>query len=73
MMRNYRLLAVLLPICGSCVVISKQIDPTSELAEAKVQPEITLLANDSNHPMRGNRIRLLTNITGTAQTGTSET
>lgn len=72
MMRNYLLLAVLLPICGSCVVISKQIDPTSELAEAKVKPGITVLVNDSIHLIRGKRIGLLTNQTGIDEKGTSD-
>ncbi|MEO8580367.1 MAG: DUF1343 domain-containing protein [Gemmatimonadales bacterium] len=71
-MRNYLLLAVLLPICGSCVVISKQIDPTSELAEAKVKPGITVLVNDSIHLIRGKRIGLLTNQTGIDEKGTSD-
>ena len=72
MMRNYRLLAVLLPICGSCVVISKQIDPTSELAEAKVKPGITVLVNDSIQLIRGKRIGLLTNQTGIDESGVSD-
>lgn len=72
MMRNYRLLAVLLPICGSCVVISKQIDPTSELAEAKVKPGITVLVNDSIQLIRGKRIGLLTNQTGIDERGVSD-
>lgn len=72
MMRYYRLLAVLLPICGGCVVISKQIDPTSELAEAKVKPGITILLGDSIQLIRGKRIGLLTNQTGINEGGVSD-
>jgi uncharacterized protein YbbC (DUF1343 family) len=72
MMRYFRLLAVLLPICGGCVVISKQIDPTSELAEAKVRPGITILLGDSIQLIRGKRIGLLTNQTGINEKGVSD-
>jgi uncharacterized protein YbbC (DUF1343 family) len=72
MMRYYRLLAVLLPICGGCVVISKQIDPTSELAEAKIRPGITILLGDSIQLIRGKRIGLLTNQTGINEKGVSD-
>ena len=72
MMRYYRLLAVLLPLCGGCVVISKQIDPTSELAEAKVRPGITVLLSDSIQLIRGKRIGLLTNQTGIDEKGASD-
>jgi uncharacterized protein YbbC (DUF1343 family) len=72
MMRYHRLLAVLLPLCGACVVTSKQIDPTSELAEAKVRPGITVLMRDSIHLIRGKRIGLLTNQTGIDERGTSD-
>ncbi len=72
MMRYHRLLAVLLPLCGSCVVTSKQIDPTSDLAEAKVRPGITVLLNDSIHLIRGKRIGLLTNQTGINEKGVSD-
>jgi uncharacterized protein YbbC (DUF1343 family) len=72
MMRTYRLLAVLLPICGGCVVISKQIDPTPELAEAKVRPGITTLLGDSIQLIRGKRIGLLTNQTGINERGVSD-
>ena len=68
----YRLLAVLLPICGGCVVISKQIDPTAELAQAKVRPGITVLLSDSLQLIRGKRIGLLTNQTGINEKGTSD-
>ena len=72
MMRYHRLLAVLLPLCGGCVVTSKQIDPTSELAEAKVRPGITVLLRDSIHLIRGKRIGLLTNQTGIDEKGNSD-
>ena len=71
MMRYYRLLAAL-PLCAGCVVISKQIDPTSELAEAKVRPGITILLGDSIQLIRGKRIGLLTNQTGINEKGTSD-
>jgi uncharacterized protein YbbC (DUF1343 family) len=72
MMRYYRLLAVLLPICGGCVVISKQIDPTTELAEAEIRPGITILLGDSIQLIRGKRIGLLTNQTGINEKGVSD-
>jgi uncharacterized protein YbbC (DUF1343 family) len=72
MMRYYRPLAVLLPLCAGCVVISKQIDPTSELAEARVRPGITILLGDSIQLIRGKRIGLLTNQTGINEKGTSD-
>jgi uncharacterized protein YbbC (DUF1343 family) len=72
MMRTYRLLAVLLLFCGSCVVTHKVIDPTSELAEAKVRPGITILLSDSIQLIRGKRIGLLTNQTGINERGTSD-
>jgi len=72
MMRYHRLLAVLLPLCGGCVVTSKQIDPTSELAAAKVKPGITVLLRDSIQLIRGKRIGLLTNQTGIDERGASD-
>jgi len=72
MTRKFRLLAALLPICGSCVVISKQIDPTSELAEAPVRPGITTLLKDSIQLIKGKRIGLLTNQTGINEKGVSD-
>jgi uncharacterized protein YbbC (DUF1343 family) len=72
MMRYQRLLAVLLPLCGGCVVTSKQIDPTSELAEARVRPGITVLLRDSIQLIRGKRIGLLTNQTGIDERGVSD-
>lgn len=72
MMRYHRLLAVLLPLCVGCVVTSKKIDPTSELAEARVRPGITVLLRDSIHLIRGKRIGLLTNQTGIDEKGNSD-
>jgi len=72
MMRYQRLLAVLLPLCGACVVTNKQMDPTSELAEAKVRPGISVLMRDSIHLIRGKRIGLLTNQTGIDEKGASD-
>jgi uncharacterized protein YbbC (DUF1343 family) len=72
MMRYHRLLAVLLPLCVGCVVTSKQIDPTSELTEARVRPGITVLLRDSIHLIRGKRIGLLTNQTGIDEKGNSD-
>src|SRR5437762_11042042 len=62
--RGHRLLAAIPAICGACVVISKQIDPTSDLAQAKVRPGISILLSDSLDLIRGKRIGLLTNQTG---------
>ncbi len=72
MMRYQRLLAVLLPLCGACVVTNKQMDPTSELAEARVRPGISVLMRDSIHLIRGKRIGLLTNQTGIDEKGASD-
>jgi uncharacterized protein YbbC (DUF1343 family) len=71
-MRYRRLLAVLLPLCGGCVVTSKQMDPTSELAEAKVRPGISVLMRDSIQLIRGKRIGLLTNQSGIDERGASD-
>ena len=72
MMRYNRLLVVLLPLCGACVVVNKQADPTNELAEAKVRPGITVLLKDSTQLIRGKRIGLLTNQTGIDENGNSD-
>jgi uncharacterized protein YbbC (DUF1343 family) len=72
MMRYNRLVAVLLPLCVGCVVTHKQMDPTTELAEARVRPGITVLLNDSIHLIRGKRIGLLTNQTGIDEKGNSD-
>jgi uncharacterized protein YbbC (DUF1343 family) len=72
MMRYNRLLAVLLPLCGACVVVNKNADPTNELAEARVRPGITVLLRDSINLIRGKRIGLLTNQTGVDENGDSD-
>ena len=72
MMRYRRLLAFLLPLCGACVVTSKQMDPTSELAQAKVRPGISVLMRDSIQLIRGKRIGLLTNQSGIDEKGASD-
>ena len=71
-MRRYRLFALLPAICSGCVVTAKQLDPTSELAEAKVRPGISVLMSDSLDLIRGKRIGLLTNQTGINEHGTSD-
>jgi len=71
-LRRYWLLAVIPAICGACVVMSKQLDPTQELAEARVTPGITSLVGDSIHLIRGKRIGLLTNQTGIDERGVSD-
>ena len=64
MMRYSALLAVPFLLLAGCVVTNKPIDPTSELAEARVRPGITVLLSDSIHLIRGKRIGLITNNTG---------
>ena len=72
-MRRYlQLLAVMSAICSGCVVTAKQIDPTADLAEAKVRPGITVLLGDSINLIRGKRIGLLTNQTGIDERGRSD-
>ena len=72
MKRDFRLLAVMSAICSGCVVTAKQIDPTGDLAEARVRPGITVLVNDSLNLIRGKTIGLLTNQTGIDQRGKSD-
>jgi len=64
MMRYSSLLAVPFLLLSACVVTNKPIDPTSDLAEARVRPGITVLLSDSIHLIRGKRIGLITNNTG---------
>ena len=72
-MRRYlQLLAMASAICSGCVVTAKQIDPTGDLAEAKVRPGITVLLGDSINLIRGKRIGLLTNQTGIDERGRSD-
>jgi uncharacterized protein YbbC (DUF1343 family) len=72
MMRYNRLLALLLTLCGGCVVVNQQADPTNELAEARVMPGISVLLRDSIQLIRGKRIGLLTNQTGIDEHGDSD-
>jgi uncharacterized protein YbbC (DUF1343 family) len=72
-MRRYlQLLAFVSAICSGCVVTAKQIDPTGDLAEAKVRPGISVLLSDSIHLVRGHRVGLLTNQTGIDEHGESD-
>ena len=72
-MRRYlQLLAAASAICSGCVVTAKQIDPTGDLAEAKVRPGITVLLGDSIKLIRNKRIGLLTNQTGIDERGRSD-
>ena len=70
--RHFQLLSVLAGICSGCVVTAKQIDPTGDLAEARVRPGITVLVGDSIRLIRGKRIGLLTNQTGIDEHGRSD-
>jgi uncharacterized protein YbbC (DUF1343 family) len=72
MMRHNRLYAALLLVCSGCVVTAKKIDPTSELAEARVKPGISILVGDSLNLIRNKRIGLLTNQTGINEKGVSD-
>jgi uncharacterized protein YbbC (DUF1343 family) len=69
---SFRLLALIPAICSACVVTAKQIDPTGDLAEARVKPGITVLLTDSVKLIRGKRIGLLTNQTGIDEKGRSD-
>jgi len=53
-------------------VTAKQIDPTGDLAEARVRPGISVLVSDSINLIRGKRIGLLTNQTGIDEKGRSD-
>lgn len=55
-----------------CTVTSGRLDPTNELAVARVRPGITVLLNDSMELIRGKRIGLLTNQTGVDEKGESD-
>jgi uncharacterized protein YbbC (DUF1343 family) len=57
------LLGITLAASG-CVVTSGRLDPTDELALARVKPGISILLGDSMHLIRGKRVGLLTNQTG---------
>ena len=64
-------LLTLLPLTA-CTVTSGRLDPTSDLAEARVRPGITVLLNDSMNLIRNKRIALLTNHTGVDERGRSD-
>jgi len=72
MMRYYRLLVILPLALVACVVTNKPIDPTGELAEARVRPGISVLLSDSIHLIRGKRIGLITNNAGINEKGESD-
>jgi uncharacterized protein YbbC (DUF1343 family) len=72
MMRYSSLLAVPFLLLSGCVVTNKPLDPTGELAEAKVRPGISVLMSDSIHLIRGKRIALITNNTGIDEKGVSD-
>jgi len=72
MMRYSSLLAVPFLLLSACVVTNKPLDPTGELAEAKVRPGISVLMSDSIHLIRGKRIGLITNNTGIDEKGVSD-
>jgi uncharacterized protein YbbC (DUF1343 family) len=72
MMRYSSLLAVPFLLVAGCVVTNKPLDPTGELAEAKVRPGISVLMSDSIHLIRGKRIGLITNNTGIDEKGVSD-
>jgi uncharacterized protein YbbC (DUF1343 family) len=72
MMRYSSLLAVPFLVLSACVVTNKPLDPTGELAEAKVRPGISVLMSDSIHLIRGKRIGLITNNTGIDEKGVSD-
>jgi len=72
MMRYSALPALPFLLLAGCVVTNKPIDPTSELAEAKVRPGITVLLSDSIHLIRGKRIGLITNNAGIDEKSVSD-
>ena len=72
MMRYSALLAAPALLLAGCVVTNKTIDPTGDLAEAKVRPGITVLLSDSIHLIRGKRIGLITNNTGIDEKSVSD-
>ena len=66
------LIAIATVFSSGCVVTSGKLDPTSELAEERVKPGITILLGDSMELVRGKRIGLLTNQTGVNEHGESD-
>lgn len=55
-----------------CTVTSGQLDPTYDLASARVRPGISVLISDSMNLIRNKRIALLTNQTGIDEKGRSD-
>ena len=72
MMRYSALLAAPALLLAGCVVTNKTIDPTGDLAQAKVRPGITVLLSDSIHLIRGKRIGLITNNAGIDEKSVSD-
>src|SRR5688500_17108165 len=56
-------LLLLLPILAACTVTHKPVDPTSDLARAKVIPGISVLLQDSIGLLRGKRVGVIANQT----------
>ena len=67
-------LSALLPllVAPGCTVTSGRLDPTYDLAEARVRPGITVLLSDSMKLIENKRIALLTNQTGVNERGRSD-
>lgn len=71
MARHSILLYPALLAASSCTVTSGRLDPTYELAAARVKPGVSVLVSDSMNLIRGKRLGLLTNQTGIDERGTS--
>lgn len=71
MARHSILLCSTLLAASGCTVTSGRLDPTYELAVARVKPGVTVLVSDSMNLIRGKRVGLLTNQTGIDERGTS--
>lgn len=65
-------LAGFVSLSSACTVISHVIDPTTDLAEARVRPGITVLLTDSISIIRGKRVGLITNQTGINEKGETD-
>lgn len=71
MARHSILLCSTLLAASGCTVTSGRLDPTYELAAARVKPGVSVLVSDSMNLIRGKRVGLLTNQTGIDERGTS--
>lgn len=71
MARHSILLCSTLLAASGCTVTSGRLDPTYELAAARVKPGVSVLVSDSMDLIRGKRVGLLTNQTGIDERGTS--